>query len=230
MFELYIANKNYSSWSLRPWVLMKELQIPFKEHLIPFTQSDNWEIFRKFSPNGKVPCLITPQTTVWDSLAITEFLAEHARVWPTEPIARAWARSASAEMHSGYGALRQQCPMNCSVRIEMHSVSVELQKDINRLDELWQQGLENFGGPFLAGRYFTAVDAFFCPVAFRVQTYQIQMSAPALAYAQRLLDLNSMQQWDTAARAEPWIEPEHDQECRDAGSIVIDYRTLLTQS
>ncbi len=224
MFELYIANKNYSSWSLRPWVLMKELEVPFTEHLVPFTQSDNWEIFRKFSPNGKVPCLIAPQTTVWDSLAITEFLAEHVIVWPIDQITRAWARSASAEMHSGFGALRQQCPMNCSVRIEMHSVSTALQKDIDRLDELWQQGLQIFGGPFLAGSQFTAVDAFFCPVAFRVQTYQINMSAPALAYAQLLLDLNSMRQWEFAARAEQWIEPGHDQECRDAGRILVDYR------
>jgi glutathione S-transferase len=228
MFELYIANKNYSSWSLRPWVLMKELRIPFTEHLVPFKESDNWELFRKFSPSGKVPCLKTPQTTVWDSLAIIEFLAEHTNtVWPTDQLARAWARSASAEMHAGFGALRQQCPMNCSVRVGMHSVSTTLQKDIERLDELWQQGLENFSGPFLAGSQFTAADAFFCPVAFRVQTYQIDMSAPALAYAQQLLDLSSMREWDAAARAEPWIEPAHDQECRDAGRILVDYRSQL---
>ena len=94
MFELYIANKNYSSWSLRPWVLMRQLDIPFREQLVPFEQADNWERFRAFSPNGKVPCLVSGQSTVWDSLAIVEYLAEHQEtVWPRESIARAWARS-----------------------------------------------------------------------------------------------------------------------------------------
>ncbi|HQY70835.1 MAG TPA: glutathione S-transferase N-terminal domain-containing protein, partial [Pseudomonadales bacterium] len=108
MYELYIANKNYSSWSLRPWVLMRELRIAFDERLVPFAPGSNFERFRAFSPTGKVPCLHDGATVVWDSLAIAEYLAErHAGVWPSDARARAWARSAAAEMHSGFGALRQ---------------------------------------------------------------------------------------------------------------------------
>src|SRR5687768_13840084 len=109
-FDLYIGNKNYSSWSLRPWVLMRELNIPFREILVPFGGTQNPDAFRAFSPTGKVPCLVDGTTTVWDSLAITEYLAErHAGVWPTDAVARAWARSAAAEMHSGFQAMRNIC-------------------------------------------------------------------------------------------------------------------------
>ncbi|WP_329956124.1 glutathione S-transferase, partial [Collimonas silvisoli] len=113
MYELYIANKNYSSWSLRPWVLMRELGLTFNEHIVPFTDEavgSNWDTFRSFSPSGKVPALIHDGTSLWDSLGIVEYLAErHEGVWPNDPQARAWARCAAAEMHSGFGALRQNC-------------------------------------------------------------------------------------------------------------------------
>ena len=119
MYELYIANKNYSSWSLRPWVLMRALGIPFDETLVPFLGGvgANWDAFRAFSPTGKVPCLRDGDAVVWDSLAIAEYLAErHAGVWPADPRARAWARCAAAEMHSGFPGLRSVCTMNCGVR------------------------------------------------------------------------------------------------------------------
>jgi glutathione S-transferase len=225
MYELYIANKNYSSWSLRPWVLMRALDIPFTEHLKPFTPGSNFDAFRQFSPTGKVPCLVDGKTTVWDSLGIAEYLAEHHEgVWPAAAEARAWARCAAAEMHSGFGALRSQCPMNCGVRIKVNDFSAALTRDVDRLNELWSEGLTRFGGPFLAGTTFTAVDAFFAPVAFRVQSYELPMTGAAADYVARLLALPAMQQWYTAALAEAWREEEHEAESRAAGTWLSDLR------
>src|SRR5580658_8231839 len=178
MYVLYIANKNYSSWSLRPWILMRELGIPFEERLVPFEPGPVQKAFRAFSPTGRVPCLIDGATRVWDSLAITEYLAERQLdVWPANPEARAWARCAVAEMHSGFGALRSICSMSCGVRIRLQSIPEALANDLERIEQLWNEGLESFGGPFLAGNRFTAVDAFFAPVAFRIQTYSLKLFA-----------------------------------------------------
>ncbi len=142
MYDLFIGNKNYSSWSLRPWVLMRELNIPFRENLVPFGGAQNPHAFRDFSPTGKVPCLVDGAITVWDSLAITEYVGErHAGVWPAEAVARAWARSASAEMHSGFFGLRNTCTMNCGLRITLKSIDAPLQRDLARLEELWAEGL-----------------------------------------------------------------------------------------
>jgi glutathione S-transferase len=229
MYELYIANKNYSSWSLRPWVLMRELGLAFNEHIVPFTDGaagSNWDAFRSFSPTGKVPALIHDGTSLWDSLGIVEYLAErHEGVWPSDPQARAWARCAAAEMHSGFGALRENCTMNCGIRVRLEQLSDALQRDIARLDELWTEGLQRFGGPFLAGANFSAVDAFFAPVAFRVQTYGLKLSPAAQAYATRLLGLPAMQQWQTDALAESWREPGHEAEAKAAGTLLQDLRS-----
>jgi glutathione S-transferase len=226
--KLFIANKNYSSWSLRPWALMTELGIAFEEELAPFAPSaSNWDAFRRFSPSGKVPCLVDGNVTVWDSLAIAEYLAEqHSAVWPTDRAARAWARSASAEMHSGFSALRNDCSMSCGVRVSLHSVSAALQKDLDRLDELWTEGLTRFGGPFLAGKTYTAVDAYFAPVAFRVQTYGLQLSERAQAYVTTLLACKSSQAWYEQALAETLREPSHDAEIAAAGKLTADYRKI----
>jgi glutathione S-transferase len=228
MRTLYIANKTYSSWSLRPWVLLKVLGIPFEEQVAPFAllgQGSNWPAYRVFSPTGKVPCLHTPTGVVWDSLGIAEYLAEqYEGVWPQAPEARAWARCASAEMHSGFTALRSQCPMNCAVEIRLNEINAALQADLDRLQELWREGLSRFGGPFLAGERFTAVDAFFCPVAFRLQTYGLKLDEACTAYAQRLLALPAMQQWRAEALAEPWIEPGHEEACLKGGTLVRDLR------
>lgn len=224
MYTLYIANKNYSSWSLRPWVLMQELAIPFEEKLVSF-QGSNWQEFRTFSPTGKVPCLHDREIVVWDSLAIAEYLAEsHPRVWAEDPVARAWSRSAAAEMHSGFSSLRQQCSMNCGCRIQLHEISASLQQDIDRLNELWGEGLDRFGGTFLAGEKFTAVDAFFAPVAFRVQTYNLPMSEQAIGYVQQLLSLPSMRSWEAAGLQEPWREVSHEQEVLQFGILIRDDR------
>jgi len=225
MYTLHIANKNYSSWSLRPWVLMRELSIPFEEKLFPFAPDSNWAAFRSFSPSGKVPCLHDGDLVVWDSLAIAEYLAErHRGVWPEDSGARAWARSTAAEMHSGFGALREQCSMNCGCRIRLREVTPALQRDLERIDELWSEGLHRFAGPFLAGASFTAVDAFYAPVAFRVQSYGLALGEPALAYARKLLALGSMRAWEAAALLEPWREPAHEREALAAGVLLADHR------
>lgn len=225
MYSLYIANKNYSSWSLRPWVLMRELSIPFEEKIVPFGSGSNWDAFRSFSPAGKVPCLHDGTAVIWDSLGITEFLAErHQGVWPQDSAARSWARCAAAEMHSGFSTLRQQCPMHCGLRIRMSEISPAFQRDVDRLNELWNEGLSRFGGPFLAGEKFSAVDAFFAPVALRVQTYGIALDEASAAYAQRLLGLASMQEWQTAALKETWREPGHEADALAAGTLLKDLR------
>jgi glutathione S-transferase len=231
MLELFIANKNYSSWSLRPWVLMRELEIPFVEHLIPFSDNIKSNVFRDFSPSGKVPCLMDGDTAVWDSLAIAEYLAEQTpQVWPSDRSARAWARSAAAEMHSGFQVLRNVCTMNCGVRVRIDSYSPDLKKDLDRLDELWLQSLDRFGGPYLAGQSFTAVDAFFAPVAFRIQTYELVMAPESLAYAERLLELPSMQEWHNAALQESWRHEVFEEITRNAGTWLNDYRAMGAES
>jgi glutathione S-transferase len=226
MYELFIANKNYSSWSLRPWVLMKTLGIPFNERLTPFPpiEARNAE-FRKFSPSGKVPCLIDGDTTVWDTLAIAEYLNErHAGIWPTDAKARSWARSASAEMHSGFATLRNICGMNCGIRVRMREISATLQGDLSRIAELWTDGLKRFGGPFLAGIAFTNADAVFCPVAFRMQTYGLKLDAESSAYVERLLELAAMREWYEAALKEPWRIERYEDDARAAGDVAEDFR------
>jgi glutathione S-transferase len=225
MYSLFIANKNYSSWSLRPWVLMQTLRIPFEEYLHVFGEGSNWQAFRAFSPTGKVPCLGTGHDTIWDSLAIAEYLSEHhPGVWPVDAAARAWARCAAAEMHSGFGTLREVCSMSCGVRVRLHQITPALQADLDRLSELWAQGLHRFGGPFLADDRFTAVDAFFAPVAFRVQTYGLSLSDDAMAYVTRLLALPAMQQWYAQALQETWRDQGHEAAVLQYGALTADLR------
>lgn len=229
MLELLIANKNYSSWSLRPWVLMREIGIQFGEKLIPFAGKDAPNPFRTFSPTGKVPCLTDGKTVVWDSLAIVEYLAEQeSRVWPSDPFARAWARCAAAEMHSGFQNLRTACSMNCGVRIRIDPYPPAVLRDLIRIDELWAEGLSRFGGPFLAGDAFTAVDAFFAPVAFRVQTYEPPLSSHSRQYVSRLLALPAMQDWYAAALSETMRDEEHEEEARGVGTLLQDLRARET--
>lgn len=226
MYQLYIANKNYSSWSLRPWILMRELGIAFEEHVIPFPETNSFDTFRPISPSGRVPSLHDGELVVWDSLSIAEYLAErHPGVWPTDSSARAFARSAAAEMHSSFGTLRSTCSMNCGLRVRLGAISPALAKDVTRIGELWTEGLRRFGGPFLAGPVFSNADAFFAPVAYRAQTYGLPFEGAAAEYAQRLLALPGMQSWYAAALAEPWREPGHEAEIVAAGgAILADHR------
>lgn len=228
MYTLYIGNRNYSSWSLRPWLLMTTLEIPFVEKLVPFDDGGSWQKFRQFSPTGRVPTLhdgAAGDRVVWESAAIVEYLAErHPGVWPSDPDARAWARCAAAEMHAGYATLRNECPMTVGQRIRLHRRSAALDADLSRLGELWDQGLTRFGGTFLAGARFSAVDAFFAPVAFRVRTFGLELPGPAAAYVDRLLHLPGMQAWEAAALVEPWREPSHETEIAALGECVEDHR------
>jgi len=230
MYDLHIANKNYSSWSLRPWALLTQLGIAFTEHRHVFG-TDN-SSFRNFSPSALVPCLVDGQTTVWDSLAIAEYVFEdHPAVWPALRPARAYARSAAAEMHSGFTALRSACSMSVGVRIKLNDTPPALLRDLARLDDLWSHGLTNFGGAFLAGDAFTAVDAFFCPVAFRIQTYGVgfDLSEPSRAYVDRLLALPAMQAWERDALAETERDPVHEHDILGAGQLIEDRRTRANE-
>lgn len=223
--KLYIANKNYSSWSLRPWVLMRMLDLPFEEVLVPFEGTGPQAAFLEFSPSGKVPCLVMDGVTVWDSLAIVEALAEaFPAVWPADFPARSWARSASAEMHSGFSAIRNECTMSCAQRIRLRAPSEALKAEWQRVEALWQEGLDRFGGPYLAGAEFSAVDAFYAPLAFRAQSYEPELAAHATDYIGRLLALEPMRDWFAAALLEPWRDAAHEREVQALGEVLHDLR------
>jgi len=223
-YTLITANRNYSSWSLRPWVLMRALGIPFADRLEPFTQAVNYEAFRSFSPTGQVPVLLDGKQTVWDSLGITLYLADrHQGVWPEGPEAHAFAQCAVAEMHGGFSALRNQCPMNVGVRASMPPHDSALAKDIARLRELFEEGLERFGGPFLAGKQFSAMDAFYAPVAYRIRTYGLDVGGGA-PWVGHMLDLPAMREWEEAALAETWREEGHEAEVGAYATVVEDFR------
>ena len=226
MYTLHIANKNYSTWSLRAWVLMTTLGIPFEErqHIFP-SDGPSFPEFSKFSATGFVPVLNDGKEVVWDSLAIVGYLAErHDTIWPEDAHARTWARSATCEMHSGFGTLRNECGMNVGIRCRRPEIGPGLQRDLDRLDALWAEGLTRFGGPFLAGPAFSAVDAFFCPVAFRVQTYDLPLSQRSKDYVARLLALPAMRSWYEAGIAEPFREPGHEAETTGAHEVIADHR------
>lgn len=227
MYELLIANKNYSSWSLRPWLLMRTLGIPFAERQIPFPSGPSYETYRPFSPTGRVPCLHDGDLAVWDSLAIVEYLAErHPGVWPADPVTRAWARSACAEMHSSFQDLRNICGMSCGVRVQLRERPAGLLRDIARIGELWREGLDRFGGSFLAGAAFSAVDAFFAPVTFCVLIFDLDFGNRANAYAEMIRALPAMREWYDAALAETWREAGHEDEIRASGDYIADYRAV----
>ncbi len=224
-YTLITANRNYSSWSLRPWLLMKALGIAFEDRLEPFTKPANYDAFRAFSPTGQVPALIDGDCTLWDSLGITLYLADrHDGVWPKDAAARGWAQCAVAEMHSGFATLRNDCTMNVGVRVKPKPMSDALKANVARLAELWGQGLTTFGGPWLAGAAFSAVDAFFAPVAFRVRTYGLDVGT-AQSWVDTILAHPAMLQWEAEALAESWREVGHEEELRRCGEIIADYRT-----
>jgi glutathione S-transferase len=225
MYVLITANRNYSSWSLRPWVLMKGLDIAFDDRIEPFARPVNYDAFRSFSPTGQVPALLHEGRTIYDSLGIALYLADrHTNVWPTDPDARGWAQCAAAEMHSGFAALRNDCTMNVGVRVTPKPMSGALRANVTRIRELFEDGLARFGGPWLAGPDFSAVDAFFAPVAFRIRTYGLDVGT-GQAWVDHMLAHPAMQEWERQALLETWREESHEAELAAAGVITADYRT-----
>jgi glutathione S-transferase len=223
-YTLITANRNYSSWSLRPWVLMKALDIPFAEQIIYF-EEDNFDRFREFAPNAQVPCLKDDDRTIWDSLAIMEYLAErHPGCWPEEERARTWARCATAEMHGGFTALRNICPMNVGVRAKLWEIEPGLQRNLDRIGELFAQGRNDFGGPWLAGERFTIVDAFYAPVAFRVRSFDLDIGEAGRAWVDHIIAHPAMQDWERQALAEPQREIAHEQEIAAVATVTADFR------
>ncbi|MCP5395477.1 MAG: glutathione S-transferase family protein [Sphingomonadaceae bacterium] len=224
-YTLITANRNYSSWSLRPWLLMKALNIPFAERFEPFTKPDNFAEFRTFSPTGQVPVLIHGERTIWDSLGILFYLAErHAGVWPEGDEARAFAQCITAEMHGGFGALRNDCTMNVGVRVTPKPMSTALERNVTRVREIIEEGLDRFDGPWLAGAEFSAADAFYAPVAWRIRTYGLDVGR-GQAWVDHVIAHPAMQQWEAEALSEEWREASHEAELAAAGAITADYRT-----
>ncbi len=206
-FDLYIGNKNYSSWSFRPWIALTQKEIAFTEHLVPFDFENGNPAFAAFSPTMKVPVLKDGDLTVWDSLAILEYAADvypEKGLWPLEQKARATARSMSAEMHSGFAALRGACPMNMRRPFGKLSVNEAVEKDVSRIVRIWTECLERSGGPFLFGD-FTAADAMFAPVASRFLTYGLTTDGTAARYCAILRATSAWQTWEAEALKEPWI-------------------------
>jgi glutathione S-transferase len=207
MFKLYIGNRNYSSWSLRGWLVAKLSGEPFEEVDVPLTGLTPNPANLAFSPSGLVPCLHEADIVVWDSMAIAGHLAErHPEMWPADLAARAWARSISAEMHAGFGALRSQMAMCIRERVDVRPWSKELAADIGRVVRVWDESRRRFGagGAFLCGR-FSIADCFYGPVAFRFQTYAVGVDGVAGAYLETLLAHPFMQEWQHAALAETTI-------------------------
>ena len=214
MPALAIGNKNYSSWSLRPWLLLRAFGIAFDDHRILLDTPEFHHEVRQWSPSGRVPALHDGDLVVWDSLAICEYANErwlNGRGWPGDVAARALARSAAAEMHSGFAALRKQLPMNCRRTPGSYRWNDDAQADIDRVQALWRQMRSRHGGDgaFLCGA-FGIVDAMFAPVAILFRGYGVAVDAVGNAYCDALLALPAMQEWIAAGRAESEYLPATD--------------------
>ena len=213
MFKLYIGNKNYSSWSMRPWVMLKQAGIAFEEVMVRFDSFAAGSSFKKtvnaLTPTGKVPVLVDGDLAVWDTLAIAEYVAEQfpdKALWPSDKNARARARSACAEMHSGFVGLRSHCTMNIEASLADVGALVwrdqaAVRTDVARLVAMWQELLSTHGGPLLFG-HFTIADAYFAPVCMRLKTYALPLPASIAAYVARICTLPGVKAWIDAAMAE----------------------------
>jgi len=217
--HLTIGNKNYSSWSLRPWIALKVAGIPFEETVIPIHYPGSKEKFLARSPAGKVPILQDGAVTVWESLAILEYVAEtHPELWPRDRAARAHARAIASEMHAGFVPLRRQCPMNMWRPVKKLALSAETAANVSRIDAMWSDCRARFGagGPFLFGA-FCAADAMYAPVVSRFHTYAVEVGAASAAYMQAVMALPAWQEWYAAALQEEWLLEEDE----------VDWPTVL---
>jgi glutathione S-transferase len=211
-FTIYIGNKNYSSWSLRGWLMLKQSGAKFDEVVVPLRETNTRTTILRHSPSGRVPALQHGDFVVWESLAIGEYLADRfpeAGLWPAEAEARAIARAVSAEMHAGFSALRSHLPMNIRSSFAGRGVTPEAQADINRVTALWRDCRKRFGadGKFLFG-HPTIADAMYAPVVSRFRTYRIELEEEAQRYAEAVWALPSLQEWATAAGNEPMVIEE----------------------
>ncbi|HUN71690.1 MAG TPA: glutathione S-transferase family protein [Steroidobacteraceae bacterium] len=203
---LVIGNRNYSSWSLRPWMMLKRLGLEFRELLIRLDTPTTKDEIEKYGPSGRVPVLLHGELRIWDSLAICEYAAElGGGGWPRDPAARAVARSVCAEMHSGFVNLRMEWPMNARARNRRTITTPGLEADVDRVDEIWNDCRRRFGaaGPWLFGEY-TIADAMYAPVVLRFNTYGAPISETARWYMAAALEDSILQSWLAAAKAEPW--------------------------
>jgi len=214
--RLVIGNKNYSSWSFRPWIALRSAGIPFDETVIPLYVEGSPEQIRKHSPAGKVPILHDGDISVWESLAIIEYVADkfpNAGLWPADPAARAYARAISTEMHAGFAPLRNECGMNMWRPPARKELSEAAKANVARIQDIWSGARDRFGagGAFLFGK-FSAADAMFAPVVSRFETYAIDVSAPVRAYMEAMIATPAWQEWRKAALKEEWpierFEPE----------------------
>ena len=206
---LVIGNKTYSSWSFRPWIAMRQAGIDFAEEVIALDRRDTKKKILAHSGAGRVPVLHDGRLTVWESLAIIEYVAEsfpQAGLWPRAKAARAMARAAASEMHGGFSALRNACPMNMRRTPSRFKVDASVKRDVARIEALWAACRAAHGkpGPFLFGR-FSAADAMYAPVVNRLHVYGFKVSAETRGYMQAMMGLQAWQDWETAARAEPWV-------------------------
>lgn len=212
-FTLVIGNKNYSSWSLRPWLAMRQAGIPFREALVPLSREESAAAIASHSPSGKVPALKHGARVIWDSLAILEYVAEtvpEAGLWPEDKEARAVARAVAAEMHSGFPALRRHMPMNLRKSLPGRGRAPGVAEEIERIGAIWRDCRGRFGeggGPFLFGR-FTNADAMYAPVVTRFATYAVELDDLGRAYRDAVLGMPALAEWYAAARAEPWVIEE----------------------
>ncbi len=207
--RLYIGNKNYSSWSFRPWIAMKAKGIDFEEVLVPFDDAGGNPKFREFSPTGKVPTLVDGDLTIWESLAILEYLRDRfpeKGFWPSDQKARAHARSIANEMHGGFGGIRNACPMNMRREIRSIAINDAVRRDVSRIEALWAECLEKYGGPFLFGGFSNA-DAMFAPVVNRLEKYALSDHTAVKAYSAAIKAHPAWVEWERDALKETWIVP-----------------------
>ncbi len=210
--HLVIGNKNYSSWSLRPWLALKVAGIAFEETVISLEAKDFKARVTALSGAGRVPVLIDGEVRIWESLAILEYLAEKfpaAVLWPKHPAARAHARAIASEMHAGFLPLRRHLPMNIARPVKMRALDEGAAADVARIDAIWSECRAKFGGPFLFGS-FGGADAMYAPVVWRFHTYAVEVSPAARSYMAAVMALPAWAEWREAARREPWVLP-HDE-------------------
>jgi glutathione S-transferase len=214
VLTLVIGNKNYSSWSLRPWLALKASGIAFEEIRIPLYEPETHEQILTYSPSGKVPVLLDGDVRIWDSLAICEYVAERfpeKHLWPSDVRARAYARSISAEMHSGFVNLRTHMSMNCRRHFPGRGRTPAVEQDIARITAIWEECRARWAGPFLFGA-FSIADAMYAPVVLRFRTYAVELPPLSSRFSQEIIALPAIQEWLIAAEAETETIPEFDSE------------------